>query len=268
MSIVKVSFGSENIYIDQALLDVIRTAIRTAPKTGRAVGLAGPSGVAKTSLAHALLQEEGYQVFQMDIGGLMDPVAIEGTVILQNGQTILKPSPFLQALLTAKEGERVGLVLDEINRGHPTALNRVFRLLAQRQFHSDWYGLLDLKGKDLVVISTANAGVEYTVSKLDRAMRERHLWVYVPRPDPSVVFTVLQERVPNLTPAQAEAITKLYAASDQLLGVRESLDIAYLLANGVDLKSAVELTVKGAAYVSNTALEVADGLIASAKALT
>lgn len=262
--IVSVNYGNQKLYIEDSTLKIITTAIRNARISGRAIGLAGPSGVAKTSLAHALLQQEGYEVYQMDIGGLMDPVAIEGTVILQNGQTLLKPSPFLQALLSAQEGRQVGLVLDEINRGHPTALNRVFRLLAQREFVSDWHGLLDLKGADLVVISTANAGVEYSVAKLDRAMRERHIWVYIPRPAPQVLAQIIQDRV-GLSKDDLDKLVSIYASSD-LLGVREALDIAALMASGIPLKDAIEVTLKGAAYVSNLPLEVADGLIAAAKA--
>ncbi|ABU96884.1 chaperone/ATP-dependent lon protease [Thermus phage P23-45] len=264
VNIQTIEHNGVKLYVPSNVYAILNAALDAAPKSKRALGLAGPSGVAKTSLAHALLEWRGYEVYQMDIGGLLDPVAIEGTVILQNGQTFLKPSPFLQGLLRAQEGRKVGIVLDEINRGHPTALNRLFRALAQGEFYSDWYGLL--RTDNVVFISTANAGVEYTVSKLDRAMKERHLWVYIPRPEPVVLGTILKDRVPSLTDAQVGFIVSLYNSDSGLVSVREALDFAHLLANGVNPVDAVELVTKGGAYVANMSLEVVDGLVAAAKA--
>ncbi len=246
--------------------NVIDAAINAAVSSLRAVGFSGPSGVAKTSLANALLEQKGYEVYQMDMGGLMDPVSIEGTVVLISGRTELKPSPFLQALLRAQEGAKVGIVLDEINRAHPMALNRLFRALGQGEFFSDWYGLIKIP-KGTIFISTANSGAEYTVSKMDKAIKERHLWLYIPRPEPSVVGQILKDRVPNISDKQIGHILSLYSSSE-IVSVRDCLDLAYLTADGVSLPVAVEAIFKGGAYVANLPLEIADGLVTAAKAVS
>ncbi len=254
-----IKYGKDNLYIASAILDIINAALSLRP-----IGLAGPSGVAKTSLARAVLANNGYEVYQQDVGGLLDPVSIEGTVVLINGHTELKPSPFLQALLAAREGKKVGVVLDEINRGHPSVLNKLFRALAQGEFYSDWYGLLDTS--KVAIISTANSGVEYTVSKLDKAIKERHLWVYIPRPEASVLATIIKERVPNISDLDIGFITSLYNADANLVSVREAMDLAHLLVKGIPRADAVEYTFKGSAYVGNLPLESVDGIVAAAKA--
>lgn len=157
-------------------------------------------------------------------------------------------------------------MLDELNRGHPMALNRLFRALAQGEFYSDWYGLLPTD--NVVFISTANSGAEYTVSKLDKAMRERHIWIFMPRPEPAVLGTILKDRVPTLTDKQIATVVSLYQGDNTLISVREALDIAALLAANIPLLDAVELTARGGAYIANMPTEIVDGLVASAKALS
>jgi MoxR-like ATPase len=257
VSVIK--YGKDNLYIPPRILDIINASLNVRP-----IGLAGPSGVAKTSLARAVLANNGYEVYQQDVGGLLDPVSIEGTVVLINGHTELKPSPFLQALLAAREGKKVGIVLDEINRGHPSVLNKLFRALAQGEFYSDWYGLLSTS--NIPIISTANSGVEYTVSKLDKAIKERHLWIYIPRPEAAILATIIKERVPSISDVDIGFITSLYNADANLVSVREALDLAHLLAKGIPRPDAVEYTFKGSAYVGNLPLESVDGLVAAAKA--
>lgn len=129
----------------------------------------GPSGFGKTSVASRIAEVLGMNLFYMDMTLVLEVEELLGFREISEGSTQFKTNPFVAAI---SKGNCV-VVLDELNRTSPSALNALLPLL-------DFRGKLIVHGQEVevgprvVFIATLNLGSKFTgTQKTDAALTNR-----------------------------------------------------------------------------------------------
>lgn len=132
--------------------------------------LLGPAGCGKTATAEQLAAYLGLPYLHLNCSSIREASMLFGMREVKDGRTFTRPSLFTQ---TIENGGAV-IMLDEINRCAPTALNG---LLTAMDGSSPWSEDLERHvkvGPNLVFVGACNIGAAYTGTyRLDKALDDR-----------------------------------------------------------------------------------------------
>jgi MoxR-like ATPase len=133
--------------------------------------LQGSHGAGKTEMAMQYAAISGKPMLIMDCANLKEPRDWFGYKTIVNGEIVWHESQFDRAI---SAGGHV-ILLDEINRVHPSVLNTLIPLLDGRGFtYLEEKGDCIRVGGDTVIFATMNEGAGYTgTSATDIALRDR-----------------------------------------------------------------------------------------------
>lgn len=161
----------ETYYVTDDILALFdRIESMSLLKTQRVL-LKGPHGAGKTEMAMQFAARTKKSMLIMDCANLKEPRDWFGYKTIENGQIIWHESQFDKVV---SSGNHV-ILLDEVNRVHPTILNTLIPLLDGRGFtYLEEKGSCITVGEGTVFFSTMNEGGVYTgTSSCDVAVRER-----------------------------------------------------------------------------------------------
>ena len=133
--------------------------------------LQGPHGAGKTEMAMQYAALNNLPMLIMDCANLREPRDWFGYKKIENGNIVWQESQFDRAI---QAGNTV-ILLDEINRVHPSVLNTLLPLLDNREFtYLQEKGNNIRLGKGMVFFATMNEGAGYSgTSATDYALRDR-----------------------------------------------------------------------------------------------
>lgn len=172
-------------------------AARAAHRAGHpmVVAMVGPSGAGKTHAVHSLSAEEGLDVVKFDASGVIEPGDWFGTVVLDGDGTRFVPSDLLVALTLP--GART-LLLDEMNRANPRALNALLPVLdGSGTVTIPQSGQRQRLNPDVQIVLTANIGSAFLAAEpLDEAVRTRvSAWNLIGHLNATDEAALLRERI-------------------------------------------------------------------------
>jgi energy-coupling factor transporter ATP-binding protein EcfA2 len=264
--------NSKSLYVETRDL----MAIMGNLAAGEAVGLMGESGVAKTTLARALLMRlKPDTMHMMEFGGVTDPSLLEGTTIVVNGDTMHRPTEHLIAVREASSGMRVAYIQDELNRASSLAINKLLRLYEDPyEYVSDEDGVLQVPRENLITIATLNIGFGFTGTyRVDTAIAQRYTGIVIEAPPREILGRILEERFEQLSHTSLNAIGQIYEASrasdeGYQLSVRDALRVARTHVKArLDLFDAIDVTMRAAARMENLPEEAVESIISTAKSV-
>ncbi len=223
-----------------------------AVKAGQVIAMSGPSGAGKTHAVHYLAGRMGMPVVKFDASGVAEPSDWFGTVTLEDGRTVFRPSDLLRAL--TEPGRRV-LLIDEANRAAVRAMNALIPVLdGSGTVTVPQTGAMVRLNPAVVIVFTANVGSAFIgVEPLDLAIRTRlGTTIEVPHLGESEECALLLDRVPGLHPDAAAGLARLgrlvRQSADQsgqhdTVSTRQLLAAAQKIALGQDPARAVETSI-------------------------
>lgn len=134
----------------------------------------GESGTGKTSLAAKFAEKMNWGFHLLNCAVITEVSEIAGQRAIVNGQTTWEWSAVAKAIMA---GNCV-VVLDEINRAYPNALNGLFGLLDDNRMM--WVGAEKLVvGPNVLFYATANIGSQFTGTfQADAALLNRFSYVF------------------------------------------------------------------------------------------
>lgn len=164
--------------VDEKTRDFLRAVARVSAERPVNVGLRGPTGCGKTSLAEwfaAMIEAPAY--FVLDMSTLREPKELFGfkevTIDGATGAQLITwhRSGFLHAISTPG----AVVLLDEATRIHPSVANNLMPLLDhRRQAYLDDLGEIVRVAEGVVFFLTANIGLEYSGTwRWDAALENR-----------------------------------------------------------------------------------------------
>lgn len=237
---------------EMALVDTI---IALNQKAGMNANLliTGPSGCGKTEGAERGFQRLGLPFTRIDCPSVTsDDKWIGHKEFVPDKGTVYVLSDFLRAL-EAKEVPAGGILLDEINRLHPTRLNIVFPLLAgTRSIWVPELGITIEKHPDVVIMATANIGTGFTgTHRMDDALvgrfgfRLEKTW-----PEPAQEVKILTNRTGVDEPLAKQLVsiateTRNKSKVDDLpfpVSTRDLINTSALVAAGMPIMQSAEWT--------------------------
>jgi MoxR-like ATPase len=237
---------------DMAMFDTVIALNRQAGVTANML-ITGPSGCGKTEGVEHAAQRAGIPFYAIDCPSITsDDKWIGHKEFTPEKGTIYVLSDFLRAI-EAKEVEPGLILLDEINRLHPTRMNIVFPLLAgTRRIWVPELGITIEKHPDVVIMATANIGVGFTgTHRMDDALvgrfgyRMEKTW-----PSTAEEVKILINRM-GIDGADAKTLvqiaqqTRNKTKADDLpfaVSTRDLLHAAALVAAGMTVAQAAEWT--------------------------
>lgn len=213
--------------------------------------ISGPSGFGKTAFCDPLAKALGMKVSYHDMSKILETTDAFGYQEIEKGDTVFRFNKFVHDV---EAGGHV-IVLDEINRTYPGALNSLLPLL-------DWRGETEMRGriirvgKGTVFVATRNIGSEYVgTQQSDAALTSRFAFGAVVDNIPVVEETMLLVKRTGVSKDDATKIARVAAfiREQAELGVnvspRNTLEIAQMVAAGIHAR---------AAYQWNVLLKIAD----------
>jgi MoxR-like ATPase len=228
------------------------------------IGITGPAGIGKTTLAIALARVHGLPCTVVELAGCQTPDEVWYREGLADGRLTYEPTPFSVAIqregiivlndLALVQSERVLNALNDLL--DPTVAAVTAGPLGRIQRHPA-----------SVVVATWNEGSEYTSAALvPEQLLDRFrsgLLVRIPDPPRSVVRDILRAQA-GLDVQRADALAALGRALTELdppirLSVRALLGAARQVAAGATLGEA--LWIAGLAYLSDAEIARANGAL-------
>lgn len=227
---------------------------------GKNTLILGDSGGGKTmsckSVAKALNREDKFFVF--NLGASTDPRSflIGNTHFDKNQGTFFSESEFIRAIQT----ENAIILLDEISRCHPDAINILISVLDDIQR----YVRLDEKNgsetikvaKGVCFLATANVGGQYTSTRvMDRALLDRFpVKLEMKSLSGQEEYGLILKHYPNIEKSMAKAISEIcsstrdsYKKGDgkitNFLSTRAAIEMAGLSDDGFSLLEIAETTI-------------------------
>lgn len=213
--------------------------------------VSGPSGYGKTSMAKAFAERTGRSFQRFNCALVSDTEEWFGYREARDGSTIFCPTEFTTMV---SEGNCV-ILLDEFNRIEPWLSNSLMPLLDDAR-ETVVHGERIAVGDNVVFVKTCNIGYQYVGTfEIDKAQKNRNdIYLEVGPLSKAVEVQLLQDRS-GIKARDAEQIVSVMeqlrrdaAAEDSDVDVttRSSLKVAYLMAVGLDARTAFEFAVVAA----------------------
>lgn len=216
----------------------------------------GPSGCGKTESARDLARRSDLPFIKVDASAIVDPEAWFGTreVVIEHGapKTVYVPSAFVEAL-----EQPCLLLIDEINRVADAVRNILIPLFDDtRQVTNPLTGQIVTRHPLCFIVMTGNVGLAFTGTyAIDPALLTRALttnFSYLGEADERKVVaarTGVDEETARILVRFANDTRMKNKADEDFLPVstREILAAAYLIAQGLDMTTAVRQSVINAA---------------------
>ncbi len=230
------------------------------------VMLLGPTGSGKSSVAEelAIAQNRPFVIFNMADSGDYK-ILLYGQMILQDGKTAFQESAFVQAIRTPKSI----ILLDELNRAHPEALNVLLGILNndanKRTLLIQETGEKVFVDQTVCFIATANMGSKYNgIRKLDEALFNRFVSVIMEYPSHTMISYVLKKRHNSISLMTIEKISRVVKETQKMceneisgltrsLSMRQAFDWLDAISWGNNFSEAAYLIFEG--YYNHDATE-------------
>lgn len=162
---------NDTYYITPEIISLFERLSKLSKNATQKVMLRGPHGAGKTEMAIQFAARHKKPMIIMDCANLKEPRDWFGYKTIENGNVVWHESQF-DKVVTA--GDHV-ILLDEINRVHPSVLNTLLPLLDGRGFtYLEEKGDVIRIGPNTVFFATMNEGAAYTgTTTTDVAMKDR-----------------------------------------------------------------------------------------------
>ena len=212
----------------------------------------GPTGCGKTELVQRIAEALRKRLYSVNMGATTDSrAALIGTTHFSDSATHFQESRFVKGLQ-----DKAGLILlDEITRASLDAFNIIIPVLDRQAYISlddDDPPRVVVRDPEVVVMATANVGLEYTGTRqMDRALLDRFLVIeldYPPADDEARLIAsrtgVSLEMAGNLV-SFARDCRSLWR-DDELsspVSTRMLLEAGEAIADGFDPVDVIEFTV-------------------------
>lgn len=207
--------------------------------------ISGPSGFGKTAFCEPLAKALGLKVSYHDMSRILETEEAFGTREIRKGDTEFLFNEFVRDI----EAGGFIIVMDEINRTYPGALNALLPLL-------DWRGETTIHGRRIVVgprtvfVATRNIGSEYVgTQQSDAALTSRFAFGAVVDSIPLADEVTLLVKRTGVSKEDATKITRVanFIREQGELGVnvspRNTLEIAGMVAAGIHPRAAYQWNV-------------------------
>ena len=207
--------------------------------------VSGPSGWGKTAATIPFAEKLGYEIVFINMAKVLETEELFGTRQIKEGSTTFELNEFVRA---CEAGSTV-IVLDELNRTYPGALNALFDIL-------DWRGEATLHGRTIKVapktifVATRNIGNAYVGTQAtDGALANRFaLSVIVDSMPKNEEVKMLVKRT-GIAVADAQLIVNVAdeirrnRALNTNVSPRNTLEIGRMVKAGVKARVAYQLNV-------------------------
>lgn len=209
--------------------------------------ISGPTGWGKTGFAAPFAKKLGYEVVYMNMAKVLETEELFGTRQIKKGDTSFEFNEFVKA---CEAGKRV-IVLDELNRTYPGALNALFDIL-------DWRGTATIHGHTInvapntIFIATRNVGSSYVGTQAtDSALANRFAISVVVDSMPKVEEIKMLVKRTGVNQGEAARIVEVAeeVRRNRTLGVnispRNTLEVAKMVVAGLKVRAAYQMNVLG-----------------------
>lgn len=135
------------------------------------IRLVGPAGCGKTTAAIQYAAKNNRPCFIIDCPTLREPLDLFGTRNVEDMKTVFTESLFVRAI----ETPRAVVIMDELNRVHPSVMNTALPLWdARGELNLDLAKRTIKVGKGVTFFASVNEGREFTgIEEVDRAVKDR-----------------------------------------------------------------------------------------------
>lgn len=206
--------------------------------------VAGDSGTGKTSLAKCFADKMGWGCHRLNCALITEASEIAGQRGIKAGETVWEWSAVAKAI----SGGNCVIILDELNRAYPNALNALFGLLDDSR--RTWFNDIELVvGPNVVFIATINEGAQYTGTfQADAALLNRFQYVFRMGNIPaSEIKRILASNFPALSDSDLDKILKISGAitmkiQDLKCPIRTLKAVAGAIVAGMSHREAWEFT--------------------------
>jgi len=213
----------------------------------------GPSGCGKTVAAMSAVQALNREFFYFNLGSTQDPrTTLIGTREVDEGSTYFSPSLFIKAIQT----EGAVILLDELSRAHPEAVNILLTPLDPKQRYIRLDESQDSEtievADDVAFVGTANIGSEYTAARtIDHALWDRFLPIEMDPLEKEQEKELILETYPGLHDQIADVLAEIAemirerARGDdpqieKIISTRQNLRVAGMIRDGLALSEAAK----------------------------
>lgn len=233
-----------------------RFAVRTVLR-GKNMLIVGPKGTGKTVLAFTLRDVLDRPFVNIPLGASQDPRStLVGNVHFRAGEgTFIGTSEFVRAIQTPN----AIILLDELSRAHPDAMNILMSVLDYKQRFLRIDEAPDTPtipvAEGVTFIATANIGSQYSATRsIDAALLDRFVTVEVEYLDREQELDLLRERVKGVDDKIIQSIANVAVdlrkeakSSDprltEGLSTRSTIEMAELIYDGFTFTEAAELVI-------------------------
>jgi len=230
-----------------------KTLIRSILR-GKNILFTGHSGCGKTIAAMSAVRALKRKFFYFNLGATQRPrTSLIGTREVEDGSTYFSPSVFVEAIQT----EGAVILLDELSRAHPEAINILLTPLdpKQRYLRLDESDEEDtVKVHDSVsFVGTANIGNEYTAARrIDRAMWDRFTVIEMDLLGREEEKDLILETYPELKEETAAKLARIAEQTrdqaqssspevETIISTRQNLEAAEMIRDGLSLEESAEV---------------------------
>lgn len=210
--------------------------------------LIGPKGVGKTAAIRKACEELGKEMYSVNFSLRTREYNLVGHYDTRPDGTIC----FTSGPLIRSMQEGAALYLDEINVAEPAVLIRLDEALDfRKELNNDGNNIRAAEGwwvcSSINPLDRYHSGTHELPGQLLSRFPVR---IYMTYPDPATEYEIVKMHVPEITRAASD-LQDLLLAINQLReqdlpyvpSIRESIALAKLLVSGIDVKSAVEMTL-------------------------
>ena len=231
---------------------LMRSAMR-----GKNIMMTGPAGCGKTMAAKSTVAALDRPDFYFNLGATQDPRAtlIGNTHFNKKDGTYFSEALFVKAIQTPN----AVILLDELSRAHPDAVNILMTVLDESQRYlrlDEADGSPTIKvAEGVTFIATANIGNEYTATRvMDRALMDRFIIIEMDLLDKEQEFNLLKMLFPNVQTELLDKVASIVGDTRKELvqenpristhiSTRASVEMASLIFDGFTMLEAAEVTV-------------------------
>lgn len=226
----------------------IRTVLNHSIANDLPALLVGDTGTGKTSYVRELAREHGKDVIRVNLTGQTSPDEFVGKILANEKGTYWQDGPVIHAMRTGK-----WIVLDEVNMAPGDILSRIHSLL-----DDDKYILLSENDNEIVkchkdfrFFATMNPSDDYAGTKeINKAFMSRFPMIITCEYSEHEA-KILTQRT-KIDPKIAERLVliakeirhhKKKSSLTYVCSTRDLLHAANLIANGLDLETAIEISI-------------------------